>query len=235
MLSLLNIDCSSLMGTLPLNSGSSDSLNSFINNGFLGLITEADTTYKIVGSVIALVFALLGCFFGYKLSKVFMSITGFIIGLFIGQTVSSQLLHIEGFASVLCIILGGAVIAALALWIYRIGIFILCFTFAFSAAGTLFSFEGDIQFFINIIAGLIVGVLAVKYMRPVIILTSAIVCGSSAAGLLPGVAEYMGITNLSSMNSSATLTLALCILGIAVQFLTTKDPVQKKVPRHKHG
>ena len=164
-----------------------------------------------------------------------MSITGFIIGLFIGQTVASQLLHVEGFASVLCIILGGAVIAALALWIYRIGIFILCFTFAFSAAGTLFSFEGDIQFFINIIAGLIVGVLAVKYMRPVIILTSAIVCGSSAAGLLPGVAEYMGITNLSSMNSSATLTLALCILGIAVQFLTTKDPVQKKVPRHKHG
>ena len=132
----------------------------------------------------------------------------------------SQLLHVEGFASVLCIILGGAVIAALALWIYRIGIFILCFTFAFSAAGTLFSFEGDIQFFINIIAGLIVGVLAVKYMRPVIILTSAIVCGSSAAGLLPGVAEYMGITKFSSTNSSATLTLALCILGIAVQFLT---------------
>ena len=163
MLSLLNIDYSSLMGTLPLNSGSSDSLNSFINNGFLGLITEADTTYKIVGSVIALVFALLGCFFGYKLSKVFMSITGFIIGLFIGQIAASQLLHVEGFASVLCIILGGAVIAALALWIYRIGIFILCFTFAFSAAGTLFSFEGDIQFFINIIAGLIVGVLAVKY------------------------------------------------------------------------
>lgn len=230
MLSMLNIDYNSLIGTLSLNSGSNDSLNSFINNGFLGLITEADTTYKIVGSAIALVFALLGCFFGYKLSKVFMSITGFILGVFIGQLVASELLHVEGFASVLCIILGGAIIAALALWIYRIGIFILCFAFAFSAAGALFSFEGDIQFFINIIAGLIVGVLAVKYMRPVIILTSAIVCGSSAAGLLPGVAEYMGITTLSSMNSSAALTLALCILGIAVQFLTTKNPVKK----HKH-
>ena len=109
------------------------------------------------------------------------------------------------------------------------------FYLCISAAGTLFSFEGDIPFFINIIAGLIVGVLAVKYMRPVIILTSAIVCGSSAAGLLPGVAEYMGITKFSSTNSSATLTLALCILGIAVQFLTTKDPVPKKVSRHKHG
>ena len=235
MLSMLNIDYNSLIGTLPLTSGSNDSLNSFINNGFLGLITEADTTYKIAGSVIALILALIGCFFGYKLSKVFMSITGFILGVFIGQLVASELLHVEGFASVLCIILGGAIVAALALWIYRIGIFILCFAFAFSAAGALFSFEGDIQFFINIIAGLIVGVLAVKYMRPVIILTSAIVCGSSAAGLLPGVAEYMGITTLSSMNSSATLTLALCVLGIAVQFLTTKNPAGKAVPKHKHG
>lgn len=235
MLSLLNIDYSSLISTLPLDSGSSDSLSSFINNGFLGLITEADTTYKMVGSVITLILALIGCFFGYKLSRLFMSITGFIAGAILGQMVASQFLHVEGFASVLCIILCGAIIAALAFWIYRIGIFILCFTLAFSAAGTLFPFEGDIQFFVNIIAGLIVGVLAVKYMRPVIILTSAIVCGSSAAGLLPGVTEYMGITTLSSMNSSATLTLALCILGIAVQFLTTKNPEKKSVPRHKHG
>ena len=230
MLSLLNIDYSSLISTLPLASGSSDNLSNFINNGLVGLVTEADTTYKIVGSVIALVLALIGCFFGYKLSRLFMSITGFIAGAIIGQMVASQFLHVEGFASVLCIILGGAIIAALAFWIYRIGIFILCFTLAFSAAGTLFPFEGDIQFFVNIIAGLIVGVLAVKYMRPVIILTSAIVCGSSAAGLLPGVTEYMGITALSSLHSSATLTLVLCVLGIAVQFLTTKAPVKK----HKH-
>lgn len=230
MLSLLNIDYSSLISTLPLDSGSSDNLSNFINNGLVGLVTEADTTYKIVGSVIALVLALIGCFFGYKLSRLFMSITGFIAGAIIGQMVASQFLHVEGFASVLCIILGGAIIAALAFWIYRIGIFILCFTLAFSAAGTLFPFEGDIQFFVNIIAGLIVGVLAVKYMRPVIILTSAIVCGSSAAGLLPGVTEYMGITALSSLHSSATLTLVLCVLGIAVQFLTTKAPVKK----HKH-
>ena len=214
MLSLLNIDYSSMISTLPLDSGSSDSLSNFINNGLVGLVTEADTTYKIAGSVIALILALIGCFFGYKLSRLFMSITGFIAGAIIGQIVASQILHVEGFASVL---------------------FILCFSLAFSAAGTLFPFEGDVQFFANVITGLIVGVLAVKYMRPVIILTSAIVCGTSAAGLLPGVTEYMGITTLSSLNSSAALTLALCVLGIAVQFLTTKEPMKKTVPRHKHG
>ena len=235
MLSLLNIDYSSMISTLPLDSGSRDSLSNFINNGLIGLVTEADTTYKIAGSVIALILALIGCFFGYKLSRLFMGITGFIAGAIIGQIVASQILHVEGFASVLCIILCGAVIASLAFWIYRIGIFILCFALAFSAAGTLFPFEGDVQFFANVITGLIVGVLAVKYMRPVIILTSAIVCGTSAAGLLPGVTEYMGITTLSSLNSSAALTLALCVLGIAVQFLTTKEPVKKTVPRHKHG
>ena len=164
-----------------------------------------------------------------------MGITGFIAGAIIGQIAASQILHVEGFASVLCIILCGAFIASLAFWIYRIGIFILCFALAFSAAGTLFPFEGDVQFFANVITGLIVGVLAVKYMRPVIILTSAIVCGTSAAGLLPSVTEYMGITTLSSMNSSATLTLALCVLGIAVQFLTTKNLAGKAVPKHKHG
>lgn len=230
MLSLLNIDYSSLISTLPLDSGSSDNLSNFINNGLVGLVTEADSTYKIVGSVITLILALIGCFFGYKLSRLFMSITGFIAGAIIGQMIASEVLHVEGFTSVLCIILCGAIIASLAFWIYRIGIFILCFALAFSAAGTLFPFEGDVQFFANVITGLIVGVLAVKYMRPVIILTSAIVCGTSAAGLLPGVTEYMGITTLSSLNSSATLTLALCVLGIAVQFLTTKAPVKK----HKH-
>ena len=156
MLSLLNIDYSSMISTLPLDSGSSDSLSNFINNGLVGLVTEADTTYKIAGSVIALILALIGCFFGYKLSRLFMGITGFIAGAIIGQIVASQILHVEGFASVLCIILCGAFIASLAFWIYRIGIFILCFALAFSAAGTLFPFEGDVQFFANVITGLIV-------------------------------------------------------------------------------
>lgn len=71
MLSLLNIDYSSMISTLPLDSGSSDSLSNFINNGLVGLVTEADTTYKIAGSVIALILALIGCFFGYKLSALY--------------------------------------------------------------------------------------------------------------------------------------------------------------------
>ena len=96
MLSLLNIDYSSMISTLPLDSGSSDSLSNFINNGLIGLVTEADTTYKIAGSVIALILALIGCFFGYKLSRLFMGITGFIAGAIIGQIVASQILHVEG-------------------------------------------------------------------------------------------------------------------------------------------
>ena len=45
MLSLLNIDYSSMISTLPLDSGSSDSLSNFINTGLVGLVAEADATY----------------------------------------------------------------------------------------------------------------------------------------------------------------------------------------------
>ena len=60
MLSLLNIDYSSMISTLPLDSGSSDSLSNFINNGLIGLVTEADTTNKKAGSEIAHIIAHIG-------------------------------------------------------------------------------------------------------------------------------------------------------------------------------
>ena len=128
MLSLLNIDYSSMISTLPLDSGSSDSLSNFINNGLVGLVTEADTTYKIAGSVIALILALIGCFFGYKLSRLFMGITGFIAGAIIGQIVASQILHVEGFASVLCIIQPAEIVKqeCVCVIIYKIKAVFLC-------------------------------------------------------------------------------------------------------------
>ena len=42
---------------------------------------------KIIGIVI-LIISILGCFFGYKLTKIFMAICGFIVGIFVGVIVS---------------------------------------------------------------------------------------------------------------------------------------------------
>lgn len=192
---------------------------------------ELDTTYKIIGVVLSLIIALLGCFFGFKLSKLFMSLTGFLTGAIIGYIIAAKVLQTTGTTTIICILVGAVLLALLAYWIYRAGIFILCFVLAFTAAASLLPFTGDIQFFLSTIIGFIIGSLALKYIRPVIIITSAIVCGSSAAGLLITVCDYLNIHTFSTI-SSAGMTFIICILGIVVQFLTTKDPAKKK--RHKH-
>lgn len=192
-------------------------------------IENLDSTYKIIGISISLIIALLGCFFGFKLSKLFMSLTGFLTGAIIGGIVGTKFLQLSGSLVALAVIIGGLLLAIFAYRIYQAGIFILCFALAFMAGASLLPFTGDIQFFLSVVMGFGVGALALKFIRPVIICTSAIVCGSSAAGLLIAVCEYMDIYSFSMPQT--LLSIIISILGIAVQFLTTTEKTARK---HKH-
>lgn len=224
--------------TLPLQSLES---GSFLPDSFreqipmdsaLNFFTELNNSVKILGAVITLALALLACFFGYKFARLFMSITGFLAGAIIGFTICSQLLNLNSVVTVFGTLLGGALLAALAYRIYVAGIFILCFMLAFVAAAALLPFTGDIQFFLSTLIGFIIGSLSIKFIRPVIILSSALVGGSTAAGLIATVCEFMGIHTFSNISAGA-MTGIICILGIIVQFLTTNDPNQSKLRRKK--
>lgn len=226
-------ELTSFINSLPLDSlqngdllndsvgQSTDAINSFVN--------QVGSTYEIAVSAVLLVLALIGCFFGYKLCRLFMSLTGFIAGAILGYIVSAQFLHVEGYLAFVCVIAGGLILGALACWIYRVGIFILCFALGFTASMSYLPLTGDALFFAGVLIALVIAVLAVKFLRPVIILTSAIVCGTSAAHLLPTVASYIGISIFSTTITGLGLNAGLCVLGILVQFLTTKDPTI-----HKH-
>jgi hypothetical protein len=159
-----------------------------------------------------------------------MSLTGLLLGAIVGGLLAGTVFQASGKVVAASVIGGAILFAVLAYWIYRAGIFILCFMLAFIAAASLLPFNGDIQFFLSTLCGFVVGSLALKYIRPVIILTSAIVCGTSAAELLSTVGTSMNIYSLSNI-SVGFLTVILCALGIAVQFLTTTDPAQKKKAR----
>ncbi|MDD7113794.1 MAG: hypothetical protein PUH88_04910 [Lachnospiraceae bacterium] len=192
-------------------------------------IENLDSTYKMVGISISLIIALLGCFFGFKLSKLFMSLTGFFTGAIIGGIVGVKFLNLSGILIALAVIICGLLLAFFAYRIYQAGIFILCFGLAFMAGASFLPFTGDIQFFLSVLIGFGIGALALKFIRPVIICTSAIVCGFSAAGLLITVCETMGIYSFSIPQT--LLAIIISVLGIAVQFLTTTDKTNKK---HKH-
>lgn len=182
-------------------------------------ISEIDTTYKIIATVISLIIALLGCFFGYKLSKLFMSLTGLLIGGIIGGMIGSQFFDGSSGIIAVCALVGAAILSILAYRIYQAGIFLLCFGLSFMTAASILPFTGDIQFFLSVVAGFIVGSLALKFIRPVIIITSAIVCGSSAAGCLTVLGQYMDMELLTAY--PLLLTVIVIALGALVQFLTT--------------
>lgn len=185
-------------------------------------ISDIDSTYKIIGTVISLIIALLGCFFGYKLSRLFMSLTGLLVGAAAGGAVGTKLLDVSGPLTALCCLAGAVLLAILSYRIYQAGIFILCFGLSFMAAASIFPFTGDIQFFLSVATGFLIGMLALKFIRPVIIMTSAIVCGSAAAGLLIAVCEYMNIYTLSPY--SMILMPVMIFSGCLVQFLMTSSP-----------
>ena len=219
-------DLMSFLKELPFSSQAGDflpgdfgSLPGMLQNFF----AEINTSYKILGAVISLILALLCCFFGYRFAKLFMSISGFIAGALIGYFVATQLLQFTGFPIFLCTLLGGILLAMFAFWVYVAGIFILCFFLAFMAAASLLPFTGDIQFFLSTLFGLIISCLAIKFMRPVIIVTSAVVGGSSASGLILTMKSLMAFAILNSLPSKLILTVVICVLGIVVQFVTTKE------------
>lgn len=182
-------------------------------------ISQIDTTYKIVATVISLIIALLGCFFGYKLSKLFMSLTGLLVGGAAGGMIGSQFFDGSVALIAVCALAGAVILAILAYRIYQAGIFLLCFGLSFMAAAAILPFTGDIQFFLSVVVGFVVGSLALKFIRPVIIITSAIVCGSSAAGCLTVLGHYMNMEVLTAY--PLILTVVVIVLGALVQFLTT--------------
>lgn len=182
-------------------------------------IDGIDTSYKIIATTVSLIIALLGCFFGYKLSKLFMSLTGLLVGAVAGGMIGASFLDGSGSVIAVCALVGAVVLSILAYRIYQAGIFLLCFGLAFMAAASVLPFTGDIQFFLSVVVGFIVGSLALRFIRSVIIITSAVVCGSSAAGCLTVLGQYMNMDLLSSY--PLLLTVCIIALGALVQFLTT--------------
>ena len=199
------------------------------------LTDRFDDTQKMIGAVVSLVLALLVGFFGYKFSRIFMSISGFIAGALLGYGAATQIFHLTGPALIAVVVVAGIIIGAMSSWLYLAGIFILCFFLAFMAAAALLPFSGDIQFFLCALIGLIIAALAMKFMRPVIIVITSLVGGICASSLMIKVGGFLSFAFFDALPSKMVLAAGLFVLGLLVQFLTTKDPSAPVKRRPKHS
>lgn len=159
-------------------------------------------------------FALANCFFGYKLQKVWITLAGFFIGLAAGFTVSLA----SGLGAGPSLLIGavlGIVLGLVAFKLYRVGIFLL----SFSAANSMFYALIPLHWAgiaIGIAGGILAGILAVKYLRPVIILTTGIGYGLSAGQMI------LSLFGVESLAVILPVGGVLALAGVLVQFNTTK-------------
>jgi len=191
---------------------------------FYGQLTDS---MKIFAAVLTLILALLACFLGYKFCRLFMTITGFFGGILLGFTISKFVLKLDAPLVILITLAAGLILSIFAYRVYVAGIFILCFMLAFVAAAALLPLTGDLQFFLSTLIAFFIGSLSIRFIRPVIILTSAIVGGSIASGLITSLCGLMNIYTFTKFTAGG-VTLILCILGILVQFMTTSDKDEEK-------
>lgn len=161
---------------------------------------------------ISLVIGAVECFAGFKIMKAMMAIWGFFIGAALGVVIG--VLAESTALGVILVIIFGVTLAVLSFKFYLAGIFILT---AFLTTIALYIMFENI--FIALLLAVGVGVLAMYFVKPVVIITTAV----SGAGIILSSAYLM--MDLG-MNGSPVVTIILWIpialAGIAVQYITTQ-------------
>ena len=191
----------------------------------LEILNSVRQLSREIGQIIlafSLLFAVLQCFFGYRLLKVWIGLVGFLLGFVLGFLISGAMVEGESYLPALIGIAVGVIFALLAFKIYLIGVFLYCGALAAGAvhALPLPSEEGwnVLGIVFCVLAFLVVGFLATKFARPFIIAvtaaTGAVRVTESLQGMLPQLAGNQILGWL--------MILALAAAGMIVQFASTK-------------
>lgn len=160
--------------------------------------------------IITLIIALITCFFGYKLNKGLIAVIGLIIGFQISSTYLPAIIESQNLVYILSIIIA-LILGMLSYKLYLVGIFFLCAISAYLLFENL-NLTGNIQIIFGLIIGVIAGILGVKFTRPLIIISTSL-CGSSLI-----INTIMPALNIQNNTVNLILTLIIAIISMAYQF-----------------
>lgn len=177
-------------------------------------------------AALALVFAVLNCLWGYRLQKIWIACAGFAAGAWLGYVVSSSLTHTTWVLWLVTLCLGAA-LAALAFRAYLLGIFLL------ACAGTAYAgwlwLPGVWKnaphwglLAVCLAAGVVAGVLAVKFTRPALIVITGLSGGVTAIESAVRLLESFKLLPVGTSAAWAVGVIGLVAAagGIAFQFKT---------------
>lgn len=152
------------------------------------------------------------CFAGFKIMKVMTAIWGFFLGAATGVGVA--VLTGSPVLGVATVVILGTLIAVLSFKLYLAGVFIMT---ALLAAATFFIISQNA--FTAILLGVCVGAVAVFFVKPLVICTTAI---SGAGTILSSAYAIMSLQMSESPVVTVILWIPIALSGIAVQYVTTR-------------
>lgn len=158
------------------------------------------------------VIAVLWCFFGLKLVRFWAALFGAALGFILGIGAAAAL----NLSTTVSIAVGGVVgilLAGLAAWIYHVGIFLVV---CGASLSILLTFVQPKQFIGAVLcgaAGLVIGLITVRFAEPV----TMVITGVYGASVLAEVISYFA--SFEEVRIQTILTVVLAVCGIIVQFL----------------
>ena len=193
---------------------------------FMSLIGGLGDIGKAIAGVCLLI-GLIQCFAGFKVYKFMMGVFGFFFGAAIGAVVA-VLCKIPDYSLLVAAVLG-IIFAFLSYKLYLIGVFLMTFISSIFVLMVLVQ-----NIYIAAIAAFVIALLAVFFVKPVIIVTTSL---SGAELIVSAMGVLIGFYRLGFFIILA-LKLFFVVVGIVLQFLTNMKrkpavPAQNNVPPQK--
>ncbi len=176
-------------------------------------------------AVILVIFGVLCTFFGYRLLRFLIAFQGFLIGCMASLLIFSQTTELAGWPLLLVSILIGAVVGALSNALYQLGLFLLASIAGFLVLGTLLgTFMTNFVLIcgLAVVGGIGIGILALIFTRPMIIIVTAASGGWMVAEEILQHFIFRFQTPDWLLYAAAVV---LMILGLYVQFVHTARKV----------
>lgn len=177
--------------------------------------------FYVIGTVISVAIAVCTLFWGYKLLKFWVSLAGFVIGAVLG-VIAGVVLQAEISVIIGAVIAAGIIFACLSFFFYKAGVFLLVGIIVYGLVTTLIYGAVGVEMAwwivaIGVAAGIAAGILAVKFIRPMVIMSTSINGGATLAFTI---CPLLGIESYAVM---LITTAVLAFMGLMWQFHTTSS------------
>ena len=178
-----------------------------------------DTQSTIVMAVygVLLAFGILNCILGYRLLRFWVMLFGFVLGGGAGFAVAYTTGMSDKLMYAAAVLIGGVLLALLAFLIYKVGIFVIGTGIGMALGIYVLHPTSSAVFFLCILLGVGLGILAMRFVKGVLIVATSLL-----GGVLSGysLAELSGFPQLPI---GVAMSAAFAVFGMLIQFTINRE------------